>query len=535
MPASGYTLVLNDPERGAVTFDFDPQPEEADATRPAQTTAIRLPDGTVYRQSFGQNLATLTLTGTFGYAARQVGGVSMTGFDLFLRLRRDIYDRYLTLVSSPDPKLRACTLEIHQWDEDEHWICEAVDFRTPRTAQNRVHYRYILTVRLLSKIKRTYPPPAVEPLDLFRKMKADLTYLKDKIGGVALLIETTTNDASASLQRNLLTPFLDVVGQVERTVGAGLNFINTPARSVIRLMQTADTALESLGSLGSTALVEAGQILLSLRRTLARLAARPGLLRETYSRALSGLADSLATSPSSDDSDSRQTALLGGENADRAAQARNTLASSSSAVRQIRVRGEDTLPRIAARELGSAERWMEIATLNDIEDTTLATSSSRFPVGSVLLVPADGGAGYASSLGDPRASQDGDEATRLFGRDFRLVEAGGKLDLSLSSTGDPLTVEGEEALLQTISLLIRTPQGTLLEEPTWGVRSGLGKRTSLAEVRLLKFALEEAALSDPRVAFAKAAVVAEDNTTEATLTLLPAGQERTLSTRASLR
>lgn len=531
----GYSLILNDPERGPSRFDFPVQPEGATATRPAQTTAARLPDGSVYRSSFGQNIGQITLQGTFGFMSRQVGSESLNGFDLFLRLRRDFYDRYLSLTGSSDPRIRsACTMEIHQWQEDEHWFCEPMDFQTPRDTGNRVHYRYILVLRLLTKIQRVFPPPATDPLTLFRQVRADLLYLADKVGGVAQVIETTTSDASGALQRNLLSPFRDLLGQVERSVAAGLDFVNLPARSVIRMMETCDTALESLGRLVSSPIIEAGRTLLSIRRTLQRLAARPGLLRETFQGAVSGLVRSLAVSPNSDDSETRRQALMGGENASRSAKARSLLASSAAAVRQVTVRAGDTLALIAARELGSAERWMEIAALNGMAEASVASDSSRFPVGSRLLIPQDGGEGLAQDLGDPRATYDQAEAVRLYGRDFRLVERDGRMDLAVGTNGDPGRVEGEDCVLQGIRVAIRTRQGTLLEDPTWGFRSSFAERATRETAEAMKFSAEETAKSDTRVAEAKATVEVEGNVSRVDLQVTLSGSGRVRALRATL-
>ncbi len=66
-------------------------------------------------------------------------------------------------------------------------------------------------------------------------------------------------------------------------------------------------------------------------------------------------------------------------------------ARTNTAARNYTVRSGDTLSAIAARELGSAERWNEIAALNPRLDPT------RLSVGAVLALPGGAGSGAPAS------------------------------------------------------------------------------------------------------------------------------------------
>lgn len=136
-------------------------------------------------------------------------------------------------------------------------------------------------------------------------------------------------------------------------------------------------------------------------------------------------------------------------------------------VRLAEVLHGDTLQQIAARELGDAARWVDLANLNGlvppyITDDPAEVGPGVLKPGGVILLPAP-----AEAPGTGTGTADD-----LYQRDVDL--SGG--ELSVGPDGDLAIVAGEANLRQALVHRVVTEQGELLFHPNYGsmVRAVLG-------------------------------------------------------------
>lgn len=156
-------------------------------------------------------------------------------------------------------------------------------------------------------------------------------------------------------------------------------------------------------------------------------------------------------------------------------------------VRYTEIRYGDDLRTISLRELGTAERWLEIANLNALRHPYIAevASSGILAYGDLIQVPAPVSEIIASV--DPAGVFESD-----------LLVYGGKLSVS---NGDFVLVEGLGNLVQALRHHIVVDKRELAFHPEFGcyVRSLLGVANGAAAGSLAAFYVKSALLEDERV------------------------------------
>lgn len=151
----------------------------------------------------------------------------------------------------------------------------------------------------------------------------------------------------------------------------------------------------------------------------------------------------------------------------------------------------DTLQRVAARELGDASLWYDLAAINGLrppyltDDETQVSAAVKL-TGTQLMVPA----------ASPRATVDTD-LEDVLGRDVKLTR--GEL---MALDGDLQVVEGAANYVQALEHLVNTEPGDLLFHPAYGagLRRFLGTNNSRAKALLAGNLVRRAILSDDRTA-----------------------------------
>lgn len=161
-----------------------------------------------------------------------------------------------------------------------------------------------------------------------------------------------------------------------------------------------------------------------------------------------------------------------------------------SGLRQVELLWEDTLQRLAARELGDAARWVDIANLNGlmppyVTGDDLLASDTVALYGDVLWVPS------ATSVVSARSS-----ANLVFEQDVMLTDGkltanGGDFDISF----------GIQNLMQAMRHRVMTDKSELLYHPQYGcdVRRLIGGINGPVADLLAASYVSAALRNDPRV------------------------------------
>ena len=126
--------------------------------------------------------------------------------------------------------------------------------------------------------------------------------------------------------------------------------------------------------------------------------------------------------------------------------------------RRAETHAGDTLQRVAAREMGDANRWPELVWINNLTspyltDTASEASDTVLLTGSMIRIPAPTG-----------VSTDATERAQVYERDCKMV----KRRLVDDENGDFAVVSGTNNLTQQLTHRIVTPRGQLLRHPEYG-------------------------------------------------------------------
>ena len=152
----------------------------------------------------------------------------------------------------------------------------------------------------------------------------------------------------------------------------------------------------------------------------------------------------------------------------------------------------DTLPVIAARELGDASQWADLATINGLVPPYFtadpdAVSAGVKLYGQEILIPA------ATIQANPTI-----DPAQVFGTDLALTQG----RLGVDDTGDLLLVSGVPNLRQAILNRINTGLGELLFHLSYGcgARAIVGAVSGPTSALLAGRYVRAALTADPRIA-----------------------------------
>jgi hypothetical protein len=157
-------------------------------------------------------------------------------------------------------------------------------------------------------------------------------------------------------------------------------------------------------------------------------------------------------------------------------------------VRLAEIHYSDTLQRIAAREMGDANKWPDLVWINSLSPPYLAQNSAAgvLAFGGVIKIPAPVGV-FTDAANNGQAYE----------RDCAMI---GKL-LSDDGAGDLLVFSGLDNLKQQLSHAINTPRGQATRNPNYGcmVWSLLGSINGPTAAKLGSEYVKSTLLSDYRV------------------------------------
>ena len=169
--------------------------------------------------------------------------------------------------------------------------------------------------------------------------------------------------------------------------------------------------------------------------------------------------------------------------------------------RTVTINNDDTLQLIAARHLGTAARWVEIALLNELKPPYLAEMASVgvLGYGDDILLP----------IPQPESLSTNNDR---FLTDIAIDGNG----LIMTNGADIGVVSQEQNLRQALTIRAVTSRGSLLFHPEYGSLAFtlIGNVNSLSLADLTAFYTKSALIEDPRVSSIESisAVVMADKT-----------------------
>ncbi len=175
-------------------------------------------------------------------------------------------------------------------------------------------------------------------------------------------------------------------------------------------------------------------------------------------------------------------------------------AKASPAVKEITLDKDLDLERLAKRELGNADRWVEIVELNDlkppyvVQDMSDTTPNVKRP-GDTLLIPQPiiNGFGTLPTVTDRYINSDLNAVERNLGIDLMLTP---EFDIALSNNGDFKLIRGVQNAVQAIIFKFFIEKGELLDHPEIGLGIQIG--TTGPNVTEIKTSLLQTLSVDPR-------------------------------------
>lgn len=525
--AVGFSLVLHDPTtRTQHAFHMEPSPEEITTEEKHLLTLVPLPGlNVVYRESHGHDIKEVNWRGTFGLKPRPgfSPGIDRTGTELFFEFRKHVWDRYVEARGSKDPKIaQGVKLEYHDWAADLHYYCEPTRFLTPRGRDNKTFFRYDISFELYAPIQKKFKAPQAEPITEAAQASNHFKRAMEELTAAGQPLSDLSDKARNALQRNVLQPMQLYTQALDAFVSGASSVVAIPGRSLYRILDGMADFIQEAGTTLSTPLTDQVNILRNLRRTINRLAVQaPQMFKDDINTALSDM--ERFTFEAEDESDS--AAVLadkrGGRNQLLQAYGQGVTVELYQGAKAVRVRADDTLQTLAVAHLGRVGAWREIAVLNGLQGNADLTPGDDI---LIPVVPGNESAGVRGDLGLDRFASSQTTEERLLGRDIQTVQdANGKLDVVFGQDNDLATVGGVANLIQAVQLKTRISQGTLLEEPEYGLRRLVGKRGHPVELVALKHRLQVAAESDPRVVEAEVRVEQTGNAVDASFALTPVG------------
>lgn len=500
MAKTGITIILHDGKtRKKRQWHLVPGPTDIRSTRKMLTALVPLPNHAIYRGLAGDDIIDLSIEGSFGYQKRRINGENKTGAEVFLEFRKGFFDRYGELTGSKDAGVVLRTkVEYHNWDENEHYWCEPMQFETPLGEDNRTFFRYVIELKNYQKIERKFDLPKPDKLTVARRLNNDIKDALATLSKAGQWLGTQSRNVESGLQRNVLQPLNQLSNSIETLVGGASRVINLPLRFVDGIRQGILDVIESAANVRGTLMTDTINQLRQNRRTLNRLRQFPELFEQDLNTGLGELAEQYFEALTGIESETQANRIRGGTNLDRLSSSQHLLNQRYEGVSTEEIRQGDTLQKIALRILDDANEWVLLAELNDLEPPFLSASGGphQLAYGDKILIPTTPAFGGGGVSGGNASSLSIDE--KLYGRDLFLEDIGGKLSVVIGPNNDLATVGGTRNLEQAAMLKTRIKKGHLLENKNYGLDLVIGVPNPDGQAQATKWSVEESVQSDPR-------------------------------------
>lgn len=460
------------------------------------------------------------------YRPRELADTSfvgqLSGLRHFQFLEDKIFNTYSEL--KRNPSFAGLTeLRWHSTKDDEHWRVIPESFRLTRDVRRKNLYQYEIRLTVVGATDARTLRRNTAELSGLAKLVSDIDNAVKKVRAAlsyasALISDLTTvvQDISRSVRgaARLLSQAASVVEQVKNGL---IDFVSLPFTAVSTLVRS----LEDIASQIASTPIDIAEGVAAQYRAIGD--------------AFDFMAVSMAQIARRYRNSTNRERILSGRVRDRSAPLQAAMSASelaaagaipaSAAVSEARlalytqetqlvpksvysspVLSGDTLPNIAARTLGDARRWRELALLNGLQHPYISASGvpGTLTVGSPILIPsANAPAELDSPPGIISVSPDASNEERLLGKDLLLVE---KPDGTFDLEADPATGKTDAKLVAGLAnleqaLKVRTTT-ELGDDPLFrslGYRRIVGTAFRSIDAEMVGIRLGEAISNDPRI------------------------------------
>lgn len=475
----------------------------------------------------------------------------LSGHKHFQYLQDGVFRTYADL--KRDPATSEDTfLFFHNPKDDEHWLVVPQKFSLTRSSDKPVLYRY--SIELLAVDKADAVDGAFsEDKGLLDKIKDAPAMIKSGLDLAAGAVNDLT--ALTSELTNRIKDFTTIMDGVTTIIDAGSNFVNGLStlvevpysflNSTIERIEAAGELVQEIEDLGTDVSRIPDTVLHKLRQmadALHRIGTHPGVFETPAQQRLREIRRSqeLATSVSDETLqeaaasaapqtltavESLGTAITPGD----VQSAQSELGIGRAVIQytsalQVEVAQGDTLVNLAARYLGDARLWQQIAILNglnppfvdDLASTPLDSDDPALPKvlgrGSKVLIPSFGTPPERQPLLPVLGVENEEDAeVHLLGADLKLERVGGRegaplYDLAINSAQgsvDLKTVKGVANMAQAVQTRLSTEKGSDILFKRMGLDRMVSLNITPVDLETARFRFREAITQDQRIATAR--------------------------------
>jgi len=445
------------------------------------------------------------------------------------RMFEHFLDRYAICKSRPDENAQT-TLVFHNFKDDEHWIVVPVKVELNRTLADRFMYPFSITLR---GIQRTGPvkvkkrPPAIVHL---------ISGIQNSTRSARIAVGSIT-DASDTIS--------DALGSIRSYVSTVDNILDEASRALVAVSTLLD-AHKRLPDLGRATLQSYVSVIENALIVADKAEYFPQDVRKSL-RDLVDTYDALSAQPMFQSGSTWGERVNRAENnqrsggLDKGTTPRNYSTDSVTGWTSYVVEAGDTLESIAARKLGTATRWYELAVCAGLKAPFISDSGlpGTAGVGDTIRVPAYTSAKKTGTL----SALQGASPLELYGADIKLYETNGSepgnpmVDIKIDpATGRDVAVIGAiPNLVQACQMRLWTEQGTQLLDPSYGTPFVVGYPSEGSTIVALRQAVRSGLTGDSRIdRIQSMIVVAEGDMLDVEADVIPVGIDTVVKVGVSL-
>jgi hypothetical protein len=483
-------------------------------------------------------------TGELGKRGFSGLGNLISGQMHFWRLANRCFDAYSELKKDPQTAHKT-SMEFHSQKDDLHLKVVPTEFVLTREPEkNRVTYGYRVSMDVIGAAGRVTIPSPDE--DLLTKLKNGISSIRKGIQAVAATIDDVTaalDEIGRTLSNvaSIINDVKSVLDAFEALVEGTVSFVSIPKRFIVGLADTVEARADSAEAV-LTWPPDVAQSFRSMGDELDRLtvAAQSFWVEDWRAKAIKlnerlrdptvnskqfssggGDSDSLGP-PGTGSTASKVSDIFGGGTRDsRPGDSRRALVTETknrlgpteyNGFEEKVVGSGDTLPGLAAKHLGDARKWIDLAVANDLKPPYITTGAKipyTLSVGSKLIVPITTARVGADTLTDGGGRAVGkSQAEEALGEDFYLAQqkdVTGKLANSFgwridtrSGSVDVMKVSGVNNFGQALEMRFRTIQGENILYPAIGLPRLVGKTNLGSTVVSAEYGASQQLLADKR-------------------------------------